>query len=357
MNHLQLAELTSFPEVLPTEIPPTSVTIDITHACPFRCPGCIEGIAMRHSKHSSILVGTARRLISRFAEEYGVREVLLYGGEPTIHPHFGAIVRHAARCVPIVRVVTNGAFLEKPCVAKALKAAAEEAEVSVRVSLNAGTQATHEELHKVKGFFPRVVRGMKALKGSNVNLSVSYLLEEANANEVLQAYLISTEVGATDFWLRPKTGVHGIGLIPLSQATRGVVLNVIERLTQQTDAPVFRVDSWFLRYLQSGCPPRTTKPYPMCYYCGASRLVITPPEPGVVWSCPYWRADKRFLVADLSEVPFGSPEFERCRIAAIQRIFPPSHCARVICNRNEANKAIWERLLREKVARDWSQAA
>jgi len=48
-------------------------------------------------------------------------------------------------------------------------------------------------------------------------------------------------------------------------------------------------------------------------------------------------------------VPFDSDEFERCRIAAIQRIDPSRDCANVICNRNEANKAIWKNLKAKSV--------
>ena len=116
-SHNQLAELSAFPDVEPHEVRPTSLTIDITHRCPFRCPGCVEGKAMRHSRHTSLFVGTACRLISQFANQGG-KELLLYGGEPTAYPQFGKVMRHAANCMEVVRVVTNGAFLEKPRIAE-----------------------------------------------------------------------------------------------------------------------------------------------------------------------------------------------------------------------------------------------
>lgn len=303
---------------------------------------------MVHSLRSSLLCETACRLISQFADYYGGRELLLYGGEPTAHPHFSTILRHAACSFPLVRLVTNGAFLAKPEIAEAICKASEETNLSIRVSLNAGTPETHERLHRVKGYFHRVVEGMRTLKGlcSTLNLGVSFLLEEANAGEVLLAYRISADIGADLFWLRPKTGFHGIGLLPLSRLACREVLDAVQKIKMQSDGsgPRLYVEPWFLRFLEWGVLPDTSKPYSACYYCGAARLVITPPDPGVVWSCTYWRADMRFHVADLSEVPFGSDEFERLRIAANKRIYPPRDCAKVICNRNEANKAIWERL-------------
>lgn len=345
---VSLSELTEFPDTKPEGVRPVSLTLDITHLCPFRCPLCIERKAMRHSRRTSLSCKTACRLISQFAD-YGGRELLLYGGEPTAHPHFPTILRHAARNFPLVRVVTNGSFLVKPKIADAICEVAEETELSVRVSLNAGTPETHERLHRVKGFFHRVVRGMETIKRrcGTLNLGVSFLLEEANASEVYRAYEISRDVGAELFWLRPKTGLHGIGLLPLSRSACGTVLEAVWMIEEQQDndsGPRLYVESWFLRFLESGDLPDISKPYPACYYCGAARLVITPPDPGVVWSCTYWRADMRFHIANLSEVPLGSAEFERLRIAANRRIFPPRDCSKVICNRNEANKAIWERL-------------
>ena len=349
LRHVSLAELDTFPNTTPDGVRPKSLTIDITHACPFRCPGCIEKKAMRHSRRTSLSCETACRLISQFAEYYGGKEVLLYGGEPTSHPHFPIILRHAARVIPLIRLVTNGALLKKPQIADAICEAAEETQLSVRVSLNAGTPETHEELHRVKGFFNRVVKGMETIRNRSeaVDLSVSFLLEEANASEVLQAYEISTRVGASLFWLRPKTGLHGIGLLPLSSSACEAVLEALWEIEARFESglgPRLHVEPWFLSFLEHGVPPDTSKPYPACYYCAAARLVITPPEPGIVWSCTYWRADLRFFVADLSKVRFGSDEFERLRIAANRRIVPQRDCGKVICNRSEANKAIWERL-------------
>jgi len=348
LRRVSLAELDAFPDTTPDEVKPKSLTIDITHACPFRCPGCIEKKAMIHSRRSSLSCATACRLISQFAD-YGGREVLLYGGEPTFHPHFPIILRHAARTMPLIRLVTNGAFLAKPQITDAICEAAEETQLSVRVSLNAGTPETHEKLHRVKGFFYRVVKGMETIRNRSkaVDLSVSFLLEEDNASEVLRAYEISTRVGASLFWLRPKTGLHGIGLLPLSSSACEIVLEALWEIKTRFESgmgPGLHVEPWFLSFLEYGVPPDTSKPYPTCYYCAAARLVITPPEPGIVWSCTYWRADPRFFVADLSKVPFASDEFEQLRIAANRRVFPQRDCGEVICNRSDANKAIWERL-------------
>jgi MoaA/NifB/PqqE/SkfB family radical SAM enzyme len=104
----------------------------------------------------------------------------------------------AAQQVRCVRLVTNGALLYRPTVAEAIARAGDQAQVSVRVSLNAGTSQTHDRLHGVRGFFPRIVQGMKQLSQLNpqVELGASFLVEEANAAELQQAFQIAEEVGA-----------------------------------------------------------------------------------------------------------------------------------------------------------------
>lgn len=333
----------------PEDLEPVSLTLDLTHACNCRCKRCIEGRAMVHSRHASLQTATACRLISLFVA-HGGNEVLFYGGEPTVHPGFPRAVHHAARLAATVRLVTNGTRLAHPRVAEALAEAARTTNLAVRVSLNAGTPETHAQHFGVNGLFYVALQGMKTVAEAGVPLGVSFLLGDDNAAEIKQAYEVARQVRATDFWLRPKTGLHSIGLTPLSSASRNLALRAIDELSRptHTHAPRFHLQQWHRRFLDDGTLPDTTKPYPRCFYCGASRIVITPPEPGVAWSCAYWRADERFLIADLSQVEFGTEEFGRRRLQAIGRICPQRDCAGVICDRNDLNEAAWERLARSK---------
>ena len=340
-----LAELSDFPDVPPDEVRPRSMTLDVTLDCPYRCPACIEAPGMREGRRGAFTTATALKLIRQFAD-LGGEEVLFYGGEPTAHPDFPTFVRYAAGCMEKVRIVTNGAYLADRAIAEAICTAGERTDVSIRVSLNAGTPETHDALHRVEGFFPRVLEGMACITSASdrVHVGVSFLLEEANAAEVGEAYDRAAEVGAGGFWVRPKTGLHGIGPLPIdSLSAREAALAGLRDLSDRRSGPELYVEPWHIPFLERGELPDTRKPFPSCYYCAASRLVVSPPGPGQVWACTYFRAHAEFLVADLTDVELGSPEFERRRIDAIRRIVPGRDCAGVICNRAEANKAIWAR--------------
>jgi len=339
-----LGEIGGLPEAPPDAIAPKSITVDLTHDCIFKCKGCIEASSMRKSGRTSLRTGTVLQIIE-IATQKGVKIFNFYGGEPTLHGAFGRIVRFTAKRAGKIRIITNGSQLIKEQIADSIAEASRCTEVEVRVSLNAGTEKTHDSLHGVKGFFKLIVEGIQFLMNhpNKIQLGISYLAEEENTDELEKAYDIARRVSAKYFTVRPKTGPHGIGISQLSPAARNALLQGIERLQENYGKlePELQFPKWYLAFLKFGRMPNTSKPYPACWFCANSRLVITPPEPGVAWSCPYWRGDDRFKIADLAEVPYGTEEFERCRVEAIRRISPSRDCAHVICNRHEENKAVW----------------
>lgn len=346
---ISLAELKDFAATGPEEVPMSSLTLDCTHLCCFRCPNCIESSAMRQSRQSSLRFVTIRNLIKQFAERGGT-EILLYGGEPTLHEDFPQIIAFAAEHVNSVHVITNGSQLHKDRIAAAIRCATKCTNVEVRVSVNTGTPETHNRLHGVEGHFSRVVSGMQKLTSENsgVSLGFSFLAQQANAYEIVQAYDIATEVKAAYFAIRPLTGAHGIGLVQMDKSANNAILNAMNTLisrSHDTGTPEVRVDAYYPEFLASGLQPDTSKRYARCYYCGNSRIIVTPPDPGIAWACTYWRGEAHFKIADMAQVPFGSEEFEKCRLNVVRRIRPEINCSKVICNRREANMAIYERRL------------
>lgn len=296
---------------------------------------------------------TAGGIIDDFAA-MGGRSVEFYGGEPTCHPAFPELFRRAARIFPAVRLITNGAYLVRADVRAGIRDAAAATQVAVRVSLNAGSAPTHDAGHGVQGYFPRIVEGVYALaaEARSARIGISYLLDDENAGEIGSAFEIAARAGAEEFWLRAKTGSHGIGVIPIAPESRAAACEQIRRVCEiagSGGSPAFHIEPWHERYLQTGTADvDTDKSYPSCYSCGASRVVVTPP--GNVYACTYWRADERFLICRLADAPLGSPEFDSRRLEVLNSIRPAVHCADVICNRSAANTAVWSRRAASRAA-------
>jgi len=335
-----------YPEVEPEKVVPTNCTMDLTHACQMRCRNCLELGARNQSSQSFLSLDTIRRILTAFAERGGT-EVGFYGGEPLLHPHFSTVVSFTS-LLPVsrIKVVTNGLLLVNHEIRHALEDAGQRTKVRVRVSLNAGSEATHYQLHGVRRAFPQIVAGMEQLQAGSggLKLGISFLVDNSNAAEVLSAYRITERTGGTAFFIRPQTDPHGIGVTPLEPDARHKVIEAIREIKDIRSDIRLDVPDWFVDYLTLGKLPNTQKPYRHCYFCAALRLVVTPPEPGMVWACGYFRSDPRFFVADLSEVDYASAQFEENRVAAIRRIHPQVDCRDVICNSRDENLAMWKRL-------------
>ncbi len=82
--------------------------VEITRQCNLRCPHCfVEGGVARSTEMSTERI---LRLLDEWAT-MGVFSVVITGGEPTIHPDFLRIVRHAYDLGFTVSIATNGMAL------------------------------------------------------------------------------------------------------------------------------------------------------------------------------------------------------------------------------------------------------
>lgn len=87
---------------------PPLIWLELTRRCNLTCPHCyIEGGAARHNEMPA---SEFYRLIDEFAD-MGVWAVTFTGGEPTLHPEFAGLVRHARKRQLLVGIATNGMFL------------------------------------------------------------------------------------------------------------------------------------------------------------------------------------------------------------------------------------------------------
>ncbi len=80
-----------------------NLTLELTTACNFRCVHCFQ-------ERDNVFMDTAMAisLIDR-ADSLGVNQVVLTGGEPTLHPEFASIYRKARDLGFIMNVFTNAA--------------------------------------------------------------------------------------------------------------------------------------------------------------------------------------------------------------------------------------------------------
>lgn len=151
---------------------PLSVNLDLTTACNYACDHCIDwdalNLGVRHEDEE--LRSALRTLHAR-----GLRSVILIGGgEPTVHPAFEDLVLFLKRELAVqVAVVSNGSRNERiAAVAPALSAGD-----WVRLSLDSGSDATFQAMHKPKGrgiTLDEICARATAIKRANPAVQLGY---------------------------------------------------------------------------------------------------------------------------------------------------------------------------------------
>ena len=329
--------------------PPICLTVDLTHRCNANCASCIERDGMAHSRHADLPAQDAFRLVTDSVEA-GVKAWGLYGGEPLLHPAFSEVLLAAVEQGLFVSLVTNGFLLGRPPVALALKRAAADGRLrSVPVSLNAATPDVHAGHFRVgRDRFEHTVAACRELVTAGVPLSVSYLVDTDNYQDLVAGARVAlAEIGAHRLYVRLATGLHGIGAAPFAQQDRATMLLRIRELRsewgQRVAVPASFVEllrTQRLRDTQQECTWR-----PFCLLCA----IGTPPGPGQIWACTYFRGVPRFQAGRL---PLAEWVRSADRRRAALRISPRKHCASVNCNKRAANR--WLHGLRERFVRSGS---
>ena len=100
--------------------PPLWLLAELTYKCPLHCVFCSNPVKLAH-QDAELDTDTWRRVL-REAEEIGVLQVCLTGGEPLLRDDLEALVAHARGLGFYTNLITSGVGLTRER-AKALKAA------------------------------------------------------------------------------------------------------------------------------------------------------------------------------------------------------------------------------------------
>lgn len=121
----------------------------------------------------------ARRIIDKLAPEGHLAALLLSGGEPSIHPDFEKIVRHAVGRFRRIVINTNGMFPEKLIGLSALNQPPH-----VQVSLD-GPEEVHDSIRGA-GVFAKAARSLSILAESRIGVTISTTVSKSNISSIRQ---------------------------------------------------------------------------------------------------------------------------------------------------------------------------
>jgi MoaA/NifB/PqqE/SkfB family radical SAM enzyme len=149
---------------------PISINLDLTSACNFSCPFCVDSKLINAGKN--LALEEVKKTINTLHSHGLLSVILIGGGEPTLHKDFGEIVRYIKSKRLQIGIVTNGSRLEK------IEAVVEELKEKdwIRISIDAAGEGVFKQLHlpKTQVTLSRILEKAKKVKKKNPVVSLGY---------------------------------------------------------------------------------------------------------------------------------------------------------------------------------------
>ena len=149
---------------------PISINLDLTSACNFSCPFCVDSKLINAGRN--LTLEEVKKTIHTLQTHGLLSVILIGGGEPTLHKDFGEIVRYIKSKRLQIGIVTNGSRLEK------IEAVVGELREKdwIRISIDAAGEEVFQDLHqpKTKVTLKRILEKAKKVKERNPVVSLGY---------------------------------------------------------------------------------------------------------------------------------------------------------------------------------------
>lgn len=158
------------PDGTPPDVGPVSINLDLTQACNFSCPFCVDSSIINSGK--SFNLETIKKTLEILHAKGLLSVILLGGGEPTLYKEFVAVVQEIKKKQLQVGIVTNGTKLDR--IAEVVGLLNEKD--WIRISLDAAREETFKALHrpKTKVTLKRILGQAQKIKQMNPKVSLGY---------------------------------------------------------------------------------------------------------------------------------------------------------------------------------------
>lgn len=180
----------------------TFLWLEITEKCNLACSHCYaESTPLRPLEGRMTLENWIEVLDE--AAAMGVRGIQFIGGEPTLHPHFGALLRHAASLgLDELEVYTNATRLNS-----AMLELIRSCGAKIATSFYAARADVHDEITSRSGSFERTMHGIRGVLAADIPLRIGIVETEANRGHVGEAISLLRGLGVERIGIDGERGV------------------------------------------------------------------------------------------------------------------------------------------------------
>src|SRR5437763_7792881 len=173
---------------------PPRLIVELTNACNLHCDYCLrDEDALHHAPASFFPVELLARLMREARAEASVSYVMFTGGETTLHPRFGEVLRAVGAEGLKCGFVTNGWHFERvwPAVREN-----REALTHVAFSLDGATREAHDRW-RGRGSFVRIVRAFARCRAAGLPFIAKAVIRRDTAPQLEQLALFAARMGAS----------------------------------------------------------------------------------------------------------------------------------------------------------------
>lgn len=317
---------------------PMTIEVDLSSRCDLGCLGCHfaythtrgpwastkgRALPMAHDPGGDMADPAIVRRLLTDAALLGVKGIVWSGGgEPTLHPNWTEMVRHAFDAGLEQGLYTHGGRLtaETAAVAKRLLA-------WVVVSLDAADEHTYAAYKRVSAArFHAACDGIRMLTGGSAVVGVSFLLSESNWVQAAKMLTLARTLGATYATFRPliETSPTEPGHITADRTWVSVCEPLLGALAKERDVELDV--SRFLAY-------RDWQSHGYASCLGPTLTTTVTPD-GRVWICPNRREYAGSCLGDLRTESLAAIWARHPRAWSVDR-----EC-RVMCRLHGVNTAL-----------------
>jgi radical SAM protein with 4Fe4S-binding SPASM domain len=175
-NNKNLQRQTQLDEVVRSNRPLRFAWIEITSKCNQKCLHCFLGGDLNTYQHQP-----KEKIFSHIATlvQSGVSQIVISGGEPTLHPDVEEILRYASQFPVNVTLLTNGASPKSISIAKVLS----DLSISVKIPI-LGWRESHDIITALPGSFTKVIKTIHHYIREGVSIELGTTVNSLNMNDI-----------------------------------------------------------------------------------------------------------------------------------------------------------------------------
>jgi pyrroloquinoline quinone biosynthesis protein E len=170
--------------------PPIGLLAELTHRCPLQCPYCSNPVQLDR-RSLELDTDTWKRVFTE-ADELGVLQLHLSGGEPTVRLDLPEIVRHCAGLGLYTNLITSGVLLDD----RKLEVLAEAGLDHVQLSLQDVDPVNADQIAGFTGGHEKKLALGKAVAALGLPLTVNTVVHRKNIHSIEATVDLAIAMGA-----------------------------------------------------------------------------------------------------------------------------------------------------------------